>query len=177
MEVYYGTQLLTTLKTDEFGKITIDHSLYTDKNVLIIKNTVLNLEKTIALRAESSCIVWNTTFSKEEQILAEQLNKFDFQFVYNDEKEKPIRHSKIEIQLYDTTNTLMETIPTKSNMSGYADLKTSKIGKVGYISFVIYTRHGRRTAYLNAADLEKSEVNIIRVNKKFREHIMGFMML
>lgn len=173
MDLYYGTQLLTTLKTDEFGKIAIDHSLYTDKNVLILKNTVLNLEKTIALRGESSCIIWKTTFSKEEQILAEQLNKFDFQFIYNDEKEKPIRHSKIEIELYDTTNTLMETISTRSNMSGYSDLKTNKIGKVGYISFVLYTRHGRRTAYLNVEELNKSEVNIVRVNKKFRQHIGG----
>jgi hypothetical protein len=175
MDLYYGTELLTTLKSDEFGKITIDHSLYTDKNVLILKNTTLNLEKTIALRGESSCIIWKTTFSKEEQILAEQLNKFDFQFIYSDGNEKPIRHSKIDIQLYDTTNVLIESISTKSNMSGYSDLKTSNIGKVGHISFVIYTRHGRRTAYVYIEDLKKSEINIVTVNKKFRQRLAGVM--
>jgi hypothetical protein len=173
LEIYSGSQLLTTLETDEFGKIAIDHSLYTGKNVLIIKNIALNLEKSIALKGESTCIVWETTFSREEQILAEQLNKYDFQFIYRGEKEKPIRNSKVDIQLYDTTNTLIETVGSSSNMSGYSLLKTGKIGQVKYISFVIYTNKGRRTAYLNVNELSKTEVNIVKVNKKFRQYHGG----
>ncbi len=175
IEIYDGTILLNTLVTDENGKIFIDHSIFPGKSVVTLKNKILGMEYLLALKQESSCVIWKTEFSKKEQQVIEQINKFDFQFVYYDKNNRPIRHTKIDVDLYDSSNVMLETIKIKSNMSGYSAMNTKNIGRTKYISFTLYTRHGRKSAYKNILDIDNKDVNVVRVNRKFRRHTMGVM--
>lgn len=175
LEVYLGNQLISTLTTNELGKISFDHSAYKQRAVLTLKNKALDIENTITLKSEGTCIVWQTTFTKNEKAIIEQTNKFDLEFIYKDKNDKPIRFTKVDVELYDSTNNLFETITVKTNISGISNFKTSNIAKTQHISFVLYTKDGRRTAYLNTSELSKTEMNTISVNKKFRQHFMGIM--
>lgn len=175
IELYIDNVLIQTLVTDASGKVTLEHNQFANAQSLVIKNSILGIEKNIALKQESTCMVWHTGVEKTANAILEEPVKFDFQFVYRDKNQKPIRFSKVEMELYDTTNTIIETIDSKTNISGYSYLKTSKFSQVKYVSLIVYTNKGRRSAYVNVNELVKGEINLVRFNKKFRRHLMGAM--
>lgn len=175
LEIYVDNVLTKTLITDASGKITLEHDHFANTQSIIIKNSILGIEKNLTLKHESTCQIWHTGIEKTSNAILEEPVKFDFQFVYRDKNQKPIRFSKVEMELYDTTNTIIETLKSKTNISGYSYLKSSKISQVKYVSFIVYTNKGRRTAYVNVNELIKGEITLVRFNKKFRTHLMGAM--
>ena len=177
MEVFSGSELLGTITSDSDGRLSIIHENYQGKSVITLKNKVLNIEITVALKNESNCIVWKTQFSKKEKEVMEQTNKYDLEFVYSDKNDRPIRRTKIDVEFYDTTNTLIEIKTIRSNMSGHSFFNSADMGKVQYVNFILYTKHGRKTAYKSVAEFNKTEVNQVRVNKKYRMYTAGFIML
>lgn len=168
LDLYEGSVFIKSIKTDSLGKIYLNSVELSGKTSLILKNTDVEIEKEVMLNRHDQCIVWETKITKAD---AEKTKQIDFQFVLKSKKnEKPCKHSAMEISLYDSTNTLIETIKCKSNMAGYALIKTKKLTDIDHLYFVVYTDKGRRTSHMNIKEISVGEVTKISFYYSSRRH-------
>lgn len=170
-DVYHNTELLEKIKPDSTGKISISHTKYRAYTNLRIVHPKYKIEQFISVRKQPVCTIWQIDIDKLRE--EEQSIVYDLQFVYKNGRGKTISLTKIEIELYDSTNTKLDKIATKTNISGYASLKNKEVEKTEEVLFIVYTRKGRRTAYLNTNELKKGEINVISISKKFKMRTVG----
>lgn len=171
--LYENNQLIRETLTDSTGRIYLDAMAWAGKT-LVVKGPDLNIEKTFALTAKPVCYQWQT--SLDAAALPDPSPRiYDLQFVLRKKSDnvKQAMFRKVEIELYDTANNIIETLDMRTNMSGYTTLDGSKLKNVDHLMFIVYTNKGRKTSYMKANRLLKDEVNVIEINTRFRRRMMG----
>lgn len=170
VEIKTGS-LTLNLATDTDGKINVNPLQIANSEIII---TIHEIGFTTSIQVKSDVVCRIITTSTNIQKAELKPEKIDLQFLMrNNDKERPILFRKVKIELYDTSNNMIELIETNTNMGGYSLLKSSKLEQADHIMFTIYTHKGRRTAYLNMTEIKNKEVNVITVNKKFRRYHGG----
>lgn len=171
-QVMNGNEVLEKIQPDSTGKLSFSHLKYKNYTTLRIWQPEYKIEQFISVKREAICTIWEINMN---QLMEErQKVNYDFKFVYKDEKDKPIKLTEVEIELFDSSNTIIKTYVVNTNIGGYANLNVHLPQNTYRLYFTLKTKDGNKRAYLKVEELTSQTENVVKVSKHFR-HKMGRM--
>ncbi|HLP13988.1 MAG TPA: hypothetical protein VK177_18795 [Flavobacteriales bacterium] len=172
MDVYSGDRKVDNMRTDETGKIYLNHKSMPNP-MINLKNDMYGLNKRIRLSDASICLTWETELNATAINVNE--TELKFKFIYKDKHAKPIRNTEIEVTVYDTLYHVVTQTTVKTDSKGHATIRTSSFDKMATITYIVKTNDGEKWA--NSYFILKNEENVVEVNTQFREEVTAGIMV